>query len=78
VAFLNRNRNRAIAYAVKVSASSVRTVVVPATMRLLSRERWKPTPGLNTAPKFCTDHGVGIGELSNWSCGRRNADTTIQ
>jgi hypothetical protein len=34
--------------------------------------------GRNTAEKFSTENGAGSGLLSNWSAGRRNADTIIQ
>ena len=77
-AFLNRKFSRASAYAVNVPTSSVITVVSPATTRLLSSARPKPTPGLNTAEKFSSDQGAGSSEFSNWSSGRRNAETNIQ
>ena len=76
--FLNRKFSRASAYAVSVPTSSVINVVSPATTRLFSSARPKPTPGLKTAVKFFTDQGAGSTELSNWSSGRRKAETNIQ
>ena len=57
---------------------SVRIVTVPATIRLFSRPRWNPVPGLNTSVKLANEMGDGMIELSNWSVGRRSDDTTIQ
>ena len=58
--------------------TSVSTVVVPATIRLLSRPRAKPLPGEKAAFRFSNDTGFGMMELENWSEGRRSAETTIQ
>jgi hypothetical protein len=76
--FLNRKSSRAMVYAANVPTTSVTIVVVPATTRLLPSERQNPTLGPNTASKFSSDHGLGSGELSPMSFGRRNAETTIQ
>src|SRR5215207_5734658 len=73
-----RNCSLARAYAANVPISSVRIVVVPATITLLSSERPNPTSGPNTASRFSVDTGAGNRLLENWSDGRRNADTTIQ
>src|ERR1700730_6465839 len=77
-AFLNRKSRRASAYAVNVPMIKVRTVVVPATTRLLTSARPKPLVEEKTDVRFFSDHGEGSRVLANWSDGRRNADTAIQ
>ena len=75
---LPRKSSRARAYAAKMPRIRVSSVVVPATIRLLSSARPNPFPGENAASRFSSDGGAGRSELENWSDGRRSAETTIQ
>jgi hypothetical protein len=77
-ATLPLNRNRASAYAPMMPNSSVRMVVVPATMIELMSERPKLFAGENTASKFSSDAGLGMNSVLRPSVGIRSEDTIIQ
>src|SRR2546421_10584962 len=75
---LPRKSSGASAYAAVMPMTSVMIVVLPATIRLLSRPRANPLLGENAAFRLSREAGIGSSELENWSEGRRNAETTIQ